>query len=65
QNRGTTNYRDFTQQVSAPARPRTGIIRAWLDSLGILNFLAATGPALKALFGVSVLPARACEFSLS
>lgn len=52
QNRGSTNYRDFTKQESAPERPRTGIIRAWLDSLGILNFLAATGPSLKALFGV-------------
>jgi len=52
QNRGTTNYRDFTQQLSAPARPRSGIIRAWLDSLGILNFLASTGPAIKAILGI-------------
>ena len=52
QNRGTTNYRDFSQQLSAPARPRSGIIRTWLDSLGFLNFLASTGPALKAIFGV-------------
>ncbi len=51
QNRGTTNYRDFTEQVSAPDRPRSGIIRTWLDSLGILNFLASTGPAVKAIIG--------------
>jgi predicted nucleotidyltransferase len=52
QNRGTTNYRDFTEQTSAPSRPRSGIIRAWLDSLGILNFLASTGPAVKAILGI-------------
>jgi len=52
QNKGTTNYRDFTRQASAPDRPRSGIIRIWLDSLGFLNFLASTGPALKAIFGV-------------
>ena len=51
QNRGTTNYRDYSEQLSAPARPRSGIIRTWLDSLGILNFLASTGPAVKALLG--------------
>jgi len=47
QNRGTTNYRDYSEQGSAPARPRSGIIRTWLDSLGILNFLASTGRQLK------------------
>ena len=52
QNRGTTNYRDYSEQGSAPARPRSGIIRTWLDSLGILNFLASTGPAVKAILGV-------------
>ncbi|MEI7491893.1 MAG: hypothetical protein WCK92_10880 [Bacteroidota bacterium] len=52
QNRGTTNYRDFTEQTSAPSRPRSGIIRAWLDSLGIINFLASTGPAVKAILGI-------------
>ena len=52
QNRGSTNYRDFSKQESAPERPRTGIIRTWLDSLGILNFLASTGPAVKAILGL-------------
>ncbi|MCX6241902.1 MAG: hypothetical protein NTX43_08870 [Bacteroidetes bacterium] len=52
QNRGTTNYRDYSEQGSAPSRPRSGIIRTWLDSLGILNFLASTGPAVKAILGV-------------
>ncbi|MEI6883556.1 MAG: hypothetical protein WCO02_03660 [Bacteroidota bacterium] len=52
QNRGTTNYRDYSEQGSAPARPRSGIIRTWLDSLGIINFLASTGPAVKAILGV-------------
>ena len=52
QNRGSTNYRDFTKQESAPDRPRSGIIRTWLDSLGILNFLASTGPAIKAILGL-------------
>jgi len=52
QNRGSTNYRDFSKQESAPERPRSGIIRTWLDSLGILNFLASTGPAVKAILGL-------------
>ena len=52
QNRGTTNYRDYSEQGSAPSRPRSGIIRTWLDSLGIMNFLASTGPAVKAILGV-------------
>jgi len=52
QNRGTTNYRDYSEQGSTPARPRSGIIRTWLDSLGILNFLASTGPAVKSILGV-------------
>ena len=51
QNRGSTNYRDFTQQTTSPARPRSGIIRTWLDSLGIINLLASTGPTLKSIFG--------------
>ena len=52
QNRGTTNYRDYSEQGSAPSRPRSGIIRTWLDSLGIMNFLASTGPAVKSILGV-------------
>ena len=52
QNRGSTNYRDFSKQESAPERPRSGIIRTWLDSLGIINFLASTGPAVKAILGL-------------
>lgn len=51
QNRGTSNYKDFSKQSATPARPRTGIIRTWIDSSGILNFMADTGAALKAIFG--------------
>lgn len=51
QNRGTSNYRDFSKQSATPSRPRPGIIRTWIDSAGILNLMADTGAALKAIFG--------------
>ncbi|HPT68844.1 MAG TPA: hypothetical protein PKW50_01765 [Syntrophomonas sp.] len=49
---GTTNYKDYTKQSAAPARPAAGVIRTWLDTNGIMNFFAETGATLKAIFGV-------------
>lgn len=49
---GTSNYKDYTKQPSAPSRPAAGIIRTWIDSSGIMNFFAETGSTLKAIFGV-------------
>ena len=50
-NKGATTYKDYTPLSSAPPRPRAGIIRTWLDNIGILNLLASTGPGIKVIFG--------------
>ena len=51
-NKGATTYKDYTPLSTAPPRPRAGIIRTWMDNLGILNLLASTGPCVKAVFGI-------------
>ena len=43
-NQGASNYKDFTEQASAPSRPFTGRLRTWIDSLGIINLLPNSGP---------------------
>ena len=50
-NQGASNYKDFTTQASAPSRPFTGRLRAWIDSLGVLNFLPNSGPGVKVITG--------------
>jgi hypothetical protein len=48
---GTTKFKDYITQSSAPDRPKPGKIRTWIDNLGIFNFLPASGPGYKALIG--------------
>jgi hypothetical protein len=49
--KGATSFKDYTPLASAPPRPRPGVFRTWLDSLGMLNLFTSTGPAVKAIIG--------------
>jgi len=51
QNKGATPFKDYSTLAAQPSRPKTNVIRTWIDSLGILNLLGSSGPASKVLVG--------------
>ena len=51
QNKGATPFKDYTKLSAQPSRPKSNIIRTWIDSLGIMNFLGASGPGIRTIIG--------------
>jgi len=51
QNKGATPFKDYTKLSSQPPRPKTNVIRTWMDSLGILNLLGSSGSGIQAIVG--------------
>ena len=51
QNKGTTPFKDYTKLSAQPSRPKSNIIRTWIDSLGIMNFLGSSGPGTQSIIG--------------
>ena len=51
QNKGATPFKDYSKLASAPPRPKSNIIRTWIDNLGIMNLLGSSGPGVKSVVG--------------
>ena len=51
QNKGATPFKDYSKLASAPPRPKSNIIRTWIDNLGIMNLLGSSGPGVKTVVG--------------
>ena len=51
QNKGATPFKDYTKLSAQPPRPKSNIIRTWMDNLGILNFLGSSGPGTQTIIG--------------
>jgi len=51
QNKGTTPFKDYTKLSAQPSRPKSNIIRTWIDNLGIMNFLGSSGPGTQSIIG--------------
>jgi len=47
-----SDFQDHSILSSTPSRPTSGLLRTFIDASGIMNFIAATGDALKVIFGV-------------
>ena len=51
QNKGATPFKDYTKLSAQPPRPKANVIRTWIDSLGIMNFLGSSGPGTQSIIG--------------
>ena len=51
QNKGATPFKDYSKLSAQPPRPKLNVIRTWIDSLGIMNFLGSSGPGSQTIIG--------------